>query len=152
MNYTAKGLIATELVLEVFKLGGQLVVYGDKLTAPFGLSSARWKILGALDRAPVDALTVPQIARSMGQARQSVQRLVDIMHNDGLLAFNPNPDHKKAKLISLTDNGKALANKMDEQWSAKINDMVDNLPIEELEASLENIRFISKKLDESSLD
>jgi DNA-binding MarR family transcriptional regulator len=119
MKHTRKGGIFTEIVLEVFKLSGLLITEGDKMTGPEGLSSARWKILGSLSLSG-SPLTVPQIARMMGQTRQAVQRLVDIMHEDGLLDFLPNPDHKRAKLVNLTTTGIKTYKKLEERqipWS-----------------------------------
>lgn len=101
MQHTRKGELFTELVLEVFRLGGLLVEAGDELTKPQGLTSARWKILGALAYAP-GPMTVSQIAAAMGQSRQGVLRLSDAMVADSILAYGDNPHHKTAKLVSLT--------------------------------------------------
>lgn len=68
MNKAQKGQVFTEIVLEVFKLGGLLVNESDLIGAEFGITSARWKILGAISLAD-KPLTVPQIARSMGLTR-----------------------------------------------------------------------------------
>jgi DNA-binding MarR family transcriptional regulator len=64
----------TELMLEVFRLNGRLLTAGDRLARPFGQTSARWQILGALEAEP---RTVSDIARIMGLTRQSVQRTAD---------------------------------------------------------------------------
>lgn len=34
------------LILEVFRLNGTLIAQGDQKVAPFGLSSARWQVMG----------------------------------------------------------------------------------------------------------
>lgn len=47
-KHTQKGAAMTELVLETFRLNGRLLASGDKLVEPFGLSSARWQVLGAI--------------------------------------------------------------------------------------------------------
>ena len=73
MSHTPEGQLFTDIVLEVFKLSGLLALEGDRITDEFGLSSARWKVLGALSFSP-SPMTVPQIAAAMGQARQGVQR------------------------------------------------------------------------------
>jgi len=78
--------------------------FGRKITKEHGLSSARWKILGALSLSP-QALTVPQIAHKMGQTRQSVQRLADAMRQDGILDYRDNPFHKRAKLVVISNKG-----------------------------------------------
>ena len=97
----------TELILEVFRLNGRLLAAGDELVGDIGLTSARWQVLGAiaLSAAP---LPVAHIARNMGLARQSVQRLVDEMTNGGLVRYAVNPHHRRAKLVLLTDRGEAV--------------------------------------------
>ena len=82
MKHTQKGSILTEIILETFKLSGLLVSEGDQLVMEAGLTSARWKILGALSYEST-AMTVPDIARAMGQSRQAVQRLANEMTKDG---------------------------------------------------------------------
>ncbi|AWK85562.1 MarR family winged helix-turn-helix transcriptional regulator [Azospirillum thermophilum] len=99
----------TELVLEVFRLNGRLLLAGDRLSAPVGLTSARWQILGALADGPA---TVAQIARSMGLTRQSVQRLADVLSGEGITAFIPNPHHKRSSLVTLTAKGQDMLDRV----------------------------------------
>ena len=94
----------TELVLEVFRLNGELLAAGDALVDDIGLTSARWQVLGAIALSPVP-LPVAHLARNMGLTRQSVQRLVDDMTDDGLVTDAPNQHHRRAKLILLTGKG-----------------------------------------------
>jgi DNA-binding MarR family transcriptional regulator len=94
----------TELILEVFRLNGRLLDAGDLLVRDIGLSSARWQVLGAVTLSKVP-LPVAHLARNMGLARQSVQRVVDEMMNNGLVRYAPNPHHRRAKLVLFTDRG-----------------------------------------------
>ncbi|MEJ2121275.1 MAG: MarR family transcriptional regulator [Alphaproteobacteria bacterium] len=96
----------TNLILETFRLNGSLLAAGDAMVADFGLTSARWQVLGAIALSPVP-LPVAHIARNMGLSRQAVQRLVNEMARDGLVRFAPNPHHKRAQLIRLTARGEA---------------------------------------------
>ena len=114
MQRSRKSQVFTDIVLEVFKLSGLLITEGDKLTSALGLTSARWKVLGALAYSKVP-MTVPQIAHTMGQTRQSVQRLADAMEKDGLLSYQNNPYHKKAKLVALSARGKEVFELLDQQ-------------------------------------
>ena len=112
----------TELVLEVFRINGRLIASGDALVAKIGLTSARWQVLGAiaLQAAPVP---VVRIADAMGLSRQSVQRIVDALQQEGLLVFRPNPYHKRAKLVALTPNGAVLfrsAMRLQKPWARKL--------------------------------
>jgi DNA-binding MarR family transcriptional regulator len=127
MQRTKQGQLFTQTVLELFKLNGLLVAEGDQITKEHGLSSARWKILGALALSP-HPITVPQIANKMGQTRQSVQRLADAMHKDGFLNYQENPYHKRAKLVVISNKGEniyELLKRKQIPWairsSAKIN-------------------------------
>ena len=128
MKHTNEGKLFTDIILEIFKLNGSLIIEGDKLTNEQGLSSARWKILGAINLSPTP-MTVPQIARNMGQTRQAVQRLVNAMEGDGLLSFNNNPNHKKAKLLALTQEGKTKYERVTQKqipWANAIADKISS--------------------------
>ncbi len=142
MKYTRKGDMFTEIVLETFRLSGMLAIEGDRLSKPQGISSARWKILGALSFADA-ALTVSQIARSMGQSRQSVQRLVDVMSGDGLLKLDENPEHKRAKLVSMTSRGKSIYANMDKIQIPWANEKSANIDAESLKITLKTLRQLS---------
>src|SRR5271166_181486 len=109
----------TELVLEVFRLNGELLAAGDALVGDIGLTSARWQVLGAIALSPVP-LPVAHLARNMGLTRQSVQRLVDEMTDDGLVTDAPNQHHRRAKLILLTGKGETAfrtAMARQERWA-----------------------------------
>src|SRR5215510_11875354 len=91
-THTPAGKALTDLILAVFRLHGLLLAAGDRLTHPLGLSSARWQVLGALQLAGAP-LPVAHIARQMGLTRQSVQRTVDLLAQEGLIALANNPHH-----------------------------------------------------------
>jgi len=146
MSRTRKGVIFTEVVLELFKLGGLLISEGDQITKEYGLTSARWKILGsiALSGSP---LTVPRIAKTMGLTRQAIQRLVDAMHEDGLLDFQTNPDHKRAKLINLTNRGAQIYAMLDIKQAKWSNENADELSQKELDITLSVLKKITDQFD-----
>jgi len=96
--------VFTALVLETFRLNGELIAAGDSLTRDLGLTSARWQVLGALELAG-RPLGVARVARAMGLSRQAVQRTVNDLAAMGFADFAPNPDHKRAKLVMVTEDG-----------------------------------------------
>lgn len=98
-HWDTGGDLITALIDEVFQLNGKLLRAGDGLVAEFGLTSARWQILGAIDR---DGTTVAQIARHRGLRRQSVREIVTRLRADGLVAVRANPDDRRSPLVSLT--------------------------------------------------
>src|SRR5262245_57847369 len=99
---SAEGEALSRLVVQIFRLDGALTAAGDALARPAGQTSARWRVLAALERRP---LTVAQIARAWSLARQSVQRIADALEHDGLLAYEDNPGHRRAKLVRLEPAG-----------------------------------------------
>lgn len=146
MDNAKKGPVFTEIVLEVFKLGGLLVSEGDQMGAEFGITSARWKVLGALSLG-AQSQTVPQIARNMGLTRQAVQRLVDAMESDGLLQFADNPDHKRAKLISVTEHGQTVYSQLDAKQSVWAMDCSEGISADDLATTLSVLRLVSSAID-----
>lgn len=98
-----------DLIVEVFRLNGLLIATADKLVSKFGITGARWQVLGAIvmSRSPE---TVARLARNMGLSRQSVQRVVNEMAEEGMLRFRDNPHHQRAKLIEMTSKGEAIFN------------------------------------------
>lgn len=93
-----------ELALAIFAANGRLVSAGNDLVAHLGLTSAWWQVLAALRYSP-GPLAVASIARNMGLTRQAVQRIVDLLADQGLVEFRPNPHHRRAKLVVLTPAG-----------------------------------------------
>lgn len=147
MKHTNKGSLLTEVFLEVFKLNGLLVTTGDQLIKELGVTSARWKIMGALSYSE-DALTVPEIARSMGQSRQAVQRLANEMMLDGLLETLDNPNHQKAKLLSLTHKGQDTYDKVMEKQIPWVNSISNELEQSELDSVVLTLKFLNDYLGE----
>src|ERR1700677_4500980 len=102
---TPAGEALTELMLDLFRATSLLLIAGDRLVAPLGLTSARWQILGAITAAERPQ-PVAWIARDIGASRQNVQRIVNELAKDGLVAFAANPHHRRAQLVFLTDKGR----------------------------------------------
>ena len=101
---TPAGDAFSGLVARVFRLNGLLAAAGDALSRPAGQSSARWQVLAMLENGPA---TVAETARILGLARQSVQRVADLLEADELIRFVNNPRHRRAKLAELTGEGRA---------------------------------------------
>jgi len=101
---TSAGDAFTTLVVQILRLNGHLTAAGDALARPAGQTSARWQVMGVVEHGPA---TVAQVARALGLARQSVQRIADLLEADGLAEFVANPADRRAELLQLTDAGRA---------------------------------------------
>ena len=131
-----------ELIVEVFRLNGLLIATADKLVAKFGITGARWQVLGALSH-PGGPDTVSRIARDMGLTRQSVQRVVNEMVKDGMLAFEENPNHKRSKLVRMTAAGEkvfAAALEIQVPWVRELSKGISKKRLTEARQVLEHIR------------
>lgn len=137
---------ATELILEVFRINGRLLAAGDELVGPIGLSSARWQVLGAIALSPLP-LPVAHLARNMGLARQSVQRLVDEMMKDGLVRNAPNPNHRRAKLVLLTDRGEKTYRAAMEKQAPWVDGLAAGLTPEAMISATGVLRRIRSRLE-----
>jgi DNA-binding MarR family transcriptional regulator len=100
---TSAGDAFTALISQVVQLIRLFTVAGEALAKPAGQTLARWLVLEAIDPAPA---TVAQIARTMHLARQSVQRLADVLVRDGFAVYEDNPAHRRAKLLRPTPEGR----------------------------------------------
>jgi DNA-binding MarR family transcriptional regulator len=131
---TPAGEALTGLILDLFRANGLLLTAGDRLVTPLGLTSARWQILGAI----VDAERpepVAWLARNLGANRQNVQRIVNDLEREGLVAFETNPHHRRAQLVVLTDKGRQIydaAGRLQIPW---VNGVSDGLSVKEIEAA-----------------
>lgn len=94
----------SELVVHVFRLNGLLTAAGDEMAAPANQTSARWRVLAAIEDEP---LTVPQIARAWWLTRQSVQRVADALVEDGLAVYEGNPGHRRSNLVRIAPRGRS---------------------------------------------
>jgi DNA-binding MarR family transcriptional regulator len=135
----------SSLALEVFRLNGALIAAGDSLVAPLGLTSARWQVMGAVAEAG-GGLPVAGIARNMGLVRQSVQRIADELADEGILRFAPNPHHRRAKLVQLTERGAGLFEEASARWMVLADALVAALGAAEIERSAALLRAFREQL------
>lgn len=141
-DHTPEGSALTRLMLEIFRANGALLEAGDQLTREIGLTSARWQVLGAVAMA-VEPRPVAYLARSMGLARQSVQRVVDDLKADGFLAQAPNPHHRRAWLILLTNKGRRAydaAINSEVPWANRLAQAMNQAEIETALSVLKRLR------------
>jgi DNA-binding MarR family transcriptional regulator len=141
--------IVVDLILSVFRLNGQLIDAGNRLVMDIDLTSAWWQVLGALGLSPVP-LPVAHIARNMGLSRQSVQRVADLLAEKGLVRFEANPHHQRAKLVVLTTQGRAAVKGAEERQRPWARDMTAGLSLERISTALEVLTHMNKHLAQAA--
>lgn len=143
---TPAGEALSDLVLDLFRLNSRMLASGDRLVAELGLTSARWQILGAILTAERPQ-PVAWLARDLGANRQNVQRIVNDLHEEGLVAFGTNPHHRRAQLVVLTDKGRQAfdaAMRLQAPW---INNLADGLLVKDIKTVHQVILALRGKLE-----
>lgn len=144
---TASGAALSDTIFDLLRLNSRLLTAGDRLVAPLGLTSARWQILGTMIAA-VRPQPVAWIARDMGANRQNVQRIVNDLARDGLVTFQPNPHHRRAQLVVLTDKGTKAYDDAMQLQTPWVNDLAENLRPEDIEVTRKVIAALRLKLED----
>lgn len=135
----------TAIILEVFRLNGCLIESGNALVKDLGITSARWQVLGALTLSDTQ-MTVPDIARVMGLTRQSVQRLVNEMVNDGILGFENNIRHKRSKIVKLLPKGHDLYSRAMARQKPWVDLLAEGVHSKDLDITLKILTDVRQKL------
>lgn len=133
MSRTESGDVLADVVMRTFRLYGAFLDAAEVMTKPVGLTAAWWQVLGAVLREP---LSVSGVAREMGLARQSVQRIADLLVDKGLAEYLPNPAHARAKLLRPTADGYAAVARLREaqhEWANRVSAQVS---LEDLRTTL----------------
>lgn len=109
------------------------------MAAPAGQTSARWQVLAGIEDAPT---TVAQIARNLGLARQSVQRVADLLVRDAAAAYEDNPNHKRASLLRITPKGLRALREIQanqREWAEQLGREIGAADLERASAVIERM-------------
>jgi DNA-binding MarR family transcriptional regulator len=143
---TPAGEILTGLILDMFRVSSLLSTAGDRLVARLELTSARWQILGAVAAAERPE-PVAWLARNMGANRQNVQRIVNDLHTQRLVAFEVNPHHRRAQLVVLTDKGKQAFDSAMRLQAPWVNELSEGLSTKDLQTVRYVITALRNRLE-----
>jgi DNA-binding MarR family transcriptional regulator len=142
---TEAGDAFTSFVLQVARLGGEFTDIGERLAALGGQTLARWVVLDAAEDGPA---SVAQIARNRGMARQSVQRVADLLVGDGLAVYQDNPVHQRAKLLTPTAQGRRALNTIgtaQKSWSDALGAQIGDGDLRKASALIERIQRLTSQ-------
>ncbi|WP_409184040.1 MarR family winged helix-turn-helix transcriptional regulator [Amycolatopsis sp. VS8301801F10] len=131
------------LMDEVIRLSDVLEAVGNGIARPTGLSVARYQVLAAVDEKPAP---VAAIASQLGHTRQSVQRVADLLVDDDLARYRPNPAHQRAKLLEVTPDGRAALHRMQAAYDDLALRTTDGLDLERLELARQTLIELQHRL------
>lgn len=136
----------TEMILTMFRVNNLTLTWGDRLVAPLGLTSARWQILGAIALAD-RSQPVAWLARDFGANRQNVQRIVNDLAKEGLIEFQPNPHHRRAHLVVLTEKGQRTYDAAVSSYYPRANALAEGISLEDIKAAHRVMLALRQKLE-----
>ncbi len=141
-----KSAVLTDLVLTLFRVNNLTLTWGDRLVAPLGLTSARWQILGAIVFAERPQ-PVAWLARDLGASRQNVQRIVNDLEREGVVAFAPNPHHARAHLVILTAKGRQIYDEAYEIYAPLTEALGEGIAVDDLKTARRVLLALKVKLE-----
>ena len=147
LKRTPAGAALTDLMLDLFRAMSLLLTAGDRLVAPLGLTSARWQILGAIVSTERPQ-PVSWLARDLGANRQNVQRIINDLHKNGLVAFETNPHHRRAQLVVPTDKGRRAFDAAMELQAPWVNELADGLLVKDIGTVRRVVTALRMKLED----
>ncbi|WP_372013816.1 MarR family winged helix-turn-helix transcriptional regulator [Tistrella mobilis] len=145
-QHAARATALTDLILALFRVNNLTLAWGDRLVAPLGLTSARWQILGAIVYADRPQ-PVAWLARDLGANRQNVQRIVNDLAKEGIVAFAPNPHHKRAQLVVLTPRGRAVYDQALRLYDPQIDALAEGLTLDDLRTAWRVMTALRNRLE-----
>jgi DNA-binding MarR family transcriptional regulator len=144
-KHSKGGKAFAALIFEVFRTYHRLSTSGDDLSKEFGLTSARWLVLGS---ANLESKTASAIARERGLTRQSVQQIVNSLIKDGFVELKDNANHKSAKLIAPTSLGRRAIRSANQKSIAWHNYIADAVSTRDIEITMRTLVRLRNRLEE----
>jgi DNA-binding MarR family transcriptional regulator len=124
----------------VFAAQAAVLKHGDVANAPFGQSSARWRVLFRVSQG---ATTVAAIARATGYSRQAVQRLADAVVSEGLARYRPDATDRRTQRIELTAAGQRTLEHLEANFDVLAGRLLAQIPAADLEAVCDALERIT---------
>ena len=125
----------SRLALHVFRAQQSLSSLGDELAAPFGMTSAKWKVMGAVELS--DTLpTASGIGRIMGMTRQAATKQIGLLVEHGLMTSHDNPLDARAAVYTLSPEGEATYIAISDAWAKRIEVLRASISDEDIASAL----------------
>jgi DNA-binding MarR family transcriptional regulator len=134
------------LVDETTRLNGRFRSAFAESRRMGGLGTSDAMVLNAVVEAE-HLPTVPQIGRSLGHPRQTIQHAVNALVARGLIETVSNPDHIRAVLLRATEKGVALKREADARADAIAQALSESVDLDRARSATQSLRIIRKQLE-----
>ena len=96
--------------------------------------------------------TVSRLARNMGLTRQSVQRVVNEMVQEGMLSLAENPHHRRSGLVTMTRKGEKAFEAALQLQGPWVKALSEGISKKRLLDAWEVLASIRKRLEEQKVN
>lgn len=135
----------TWLIRRLFR---QMAQTADSYLESLGINSGERAVLEFLSNE--QTLTVPQIAENYGVSRQHIQVTVNHLLELGLVAYEPNPAHKRSQFVVLTDRGIQLFAEITERDAQAVTQLFGNISKRDYQQTRETLQHMLNNLSQLS--
>ncbi len=136
----------SRLSLLIFQAQRALNLEGDQLTAAWGLTIAKWKVLGAVDLASTP-LSAASIGRAMGLTRQAALKQTDQLLAMGLLNQQANPKDTRAPVYSLSPAGQLAYDGISTAWRKRSSMLINGIAPSALESASQVLMTLMAQME-----
>ena len=91
--------------------------------------------------------TVAALGRSLGHPRQVIQRAANALVDQGLLKLEDNPQHKRAKVLATTSDGREMKARADARAEEIAREMVRTLSVDACDEIVAQLRLVRMDMD-----
>jgi DNA-binding MarR family transcriptional regulator len=147
LKANTKSAALQALVAKVVTCQQSLQQQGMKLGSVSKRGNAFWGVLRLIHEH--GAMTVPQIAQQRKVSRQAIQVMIDEYVQEGFLQFKENPQHKRSKLVALTDSGLKEFSALSEVIFSQLEKAAQEFKKEELLTAAKVLGKLQTLLDEA---
>lgn len=134
------------LVDETTRLNGRFKSTFAESRQHCGLGASEMMVLNAVVEAR-RCPTVPEIGRSLGHPRQTVQHAANALLARGLIETVANPDHARALLLRATQKGVAVKREADARADAIAEQLSAAIDLKQIRAATLALRAVRKQLE-----
>lgn len=141
----------TALIAECYKLHGRLTTVFSTVKELGGISRMESTTLYAIVNSG-KPVTVPQIGRALGHARQVIQRAARELEQRGLVETRDNPGHKRAAFLVPTAAGHELKRDLDRAANEVSRSLVGGLDIATIRATYAGLNKLRRNVEQRDRD
>lgn len=115
-----------------------------KILSAYDLSIPEWTILGQVFEQ--EGIRLAEISVILSVEAPLVTTLADQLEKKGLVARSDDPQDRRAKLITLTEKGKDLVPKIEDNANQKIKELMQGISEQDLMVYNRVLEFIAKNI------